>query len=100
MLFLSLDHFTRARDELRVNETNSRILLGKTPAEVLLAVDNPSTNNVNANVQLELIDPRNKTIATTTQVQPVARGSQTLRLSLPFTFPSADEKERHRILWY
>lgn len=100
VLFLSLVQFTRARDELRVNETSSRILLGKTPAEVLLAVENSSTADVNANVQLELLDPRNKSIATTTQVQPIARGSQTLRLSLPFTFSSADEKERNRILWY
>jgi len=56
VLFLSLVQFRRARDELRVNEANCRVLLGKTPAEVLLAVENPSTADVNANVQLELLD--------------------------------------------
>ena len=100
VLFLSLVQLTGARGELRVNEASSRILLEKAPAEVLLAVENPSTANLNANVQLELLDPRNKSIAKTTQVQSVARGSQTLRLSLPFTFSSTDERERNRVLWY
>ena len=100
VLFLSLVHHTRARDELRVNESNSRILLDKAPAEVLLAVENPSTAKVNANVQLELLDPRNKSIARTSQIQLIARGSQTLRLSLPFTLSNSDERERNRVLWY
>ena len=100
VLFLSLVQLTGARGELRVNETGSRILLEKDPAEVLLAVENPSTANVNANVQLELLDTHNKSIAKTTQVQPVARGSQTLKLSLPFAFSSTDERERNRVLWY
>jgi hypothetical protein len=100
VLFLSLVQFTRARDEIRVNESSSRIILGKAPAEVLLSVENPSTADVTANVQLELLDPRNKSIATTSQVQPIARGSQTLRLSLPFAFSSAGEKERTQLLWY
>ena len=100
VLFLSLVQLTRARGELRVNESGSSILLEKAPVEVLLAVENPSTSTVNANIQLELLDPRNNSIATTTRVQAVARGSQKLRLSLPFAFSSSDEKERNRILWY
>src|ERR1041384_4959496 len=99
-LLISFVQFTHARDELRVNETSSRILLGKDPAEILLAVENPSSAGVNANVHLELLDPRNNSIATTTQVQPIARGSQTLRLSFPFTFSTASEKERNPILLY
>src|SRR5688572_15932596 len=95
VLFLSLVQLTGARGELRVNEGGSRFLLEKAPAEVILAVENPSTTNVNANVELELLDPRNQSIAKTTQIQPIARGNQTLRLSLPFSLPSSTERERN-----
>ena len=98
VLFLSLVQLTRARDELIVNEAGSRIFLEKNPAQVLLAVENPSTAIVKANVQLELLDPRDNSIARTTQVQTVARGNQTLRLSLPFS--STGEREPNRVLWY
>jgi hypothetical protein len=63
VLFLSFVQFTRARGELRVDETNSSILLQKAPAEVLLAVENPSAADVAANIQLELLDPRSKPVA-------------------------------------
>src|SRR6185436_5927166 len=100
VLCLSLVQLTRARGELRINESSSSILFEKDPAEVLLAVENPSTATLNAIVQLELLDPRNKSVAKTTKAQPIARGSQKIRLSLPFTFPSSKDKERNRILWY
>ena len=99
-VFLSLVQLTGARGELRVNEAGSRFLLEKAPAEVLLAVENPSTANVNTRVELELLDPRNKSIAKITQVQAVARGSHTLKLSLPFSLSNSDEQERNRVLWY
>ena len=99
VLLLSLVQLTGARGELRVNEAGSRILLEKTPAEVILAVENPSSTNINANVELELLDPTNQSIAKTIHVQPITRGSQTLRLSLPFTLPST-ERERNRVLLY
>src|SRR6185369_1024827 len=76
------------------------VFFEKDPAEVLLAVENPSTNNVSATVQLELLDPTNKILANTTQVQSIAPGSQKLSLSLPFGFPGSDEKKRSQILWY
>ena len=100
VLFLSLVQLTRARGELRVDETSSSLLFEKDPAQVLLAVENPSTNNVSATVQLELLDPTNKVVANTTQVQSIAPGSQKLSLSLPFGFPASDEKKRSQILWY
>lgn len=100
VLFLSLVQLTGARGELRVNEAGSRIILEKAPAEVLLAVENPSTADVNANVELELLDTRNNSIAKTTQVQSIARGSQTLKLSLPYSLSSPDELERNRVLLY
>ena len=100
LLFLAFVQLTRARGELRVNETSSRILFENDPAQVLLAVENPSTANVNANVQLELLDPGNKSIAKTSQAQSITPGDQKLRLSLPFRFPASDEKLRNQILWY
>jgi len=100
ILFLSLTQFTRARGELRVDETNSSMLLEKDPAEVLLAVDNPAGANVTANVQLELLDPRNTTVAKATEVQTIAGGAQKLRLALPFAFPSSGQVARKQILWY
>ena len=100
VLFLSFVQFTGARGELRVNETDSRILFEKDPAQVLLAVENPSTSDVSANVQIELLDPNNNSVAKTTQVQSIARGSQKLQLALPFPFARSQERERNRILWY
>ncbi len=100
VLFLSLVQLTRAGGELRVDETGSSILLDKKPAEVLLAVENPSATTLNANIQLELLDPQNNTIVKTNQLQPIARGSQKLRLPLPLAFSTSNEKERNEILWY
>ena len=77
---------TRARGELRVNEALTRIHLEYRPAEVSLAVENSSGRSVNANVQLELLDPRNRTTAQVSSVQAIATGSQILKLSLPVTF--------------
>ncbi|HKR13850.1 MAG TPA: alpha-2-macroglobulin family protein [Pyrinomonadaceae bacterium] len=100
VLFLSLVPLTGARGELRVNETGSSILFEKDPAEVLLAVENPSAATIKANVQLELLDPRNKSLARTTQLQSIATGSQKLKLSLPFVLPAGNDKERNLALWY
>src|SRR5689334_15463849 len=95
VLFGSLVQLARARGELRVNETNTSISFEKDPAEVYLAVENLSTVSVNANVQLELVNPSNITVAKTTQVQSIALGSQKLKLSLPFAFSSAKETVRN-----
>ena len=100
VLTLSAVQLTHSRAELRVNEAASKLLLEKNPAEVLLAVENPSSANVNANVQLELLDPNSKSRGKTTQVHSIAPGSQTLKLSLAFAFSNFDEKERTRVLWY
>ncbi|HEX6044068.1 MAG TPA: alpha-2-macroglobulin family protein, partial [Pyrinomonadaceae bacterium] len=100
LLVLSFVELTRAREELRVNETSSRILLAKDPAEVLLAIENPSLFAVPANVQLELLNPRNKLVATTTQAHSIASGNQTITLSLPFTFPSSNERQSKQLLLY
>jgi hypothetical protein len=99
VLFLSLVQLTGARGELRVDETGSSILFEKDPAEVLLAVENPSSV-LNTNVHLELLDPQDKPIATTTEVRSIASGSQKLSLLLPFTFPTPDRRERNQVLWY
>ena len=100
VVFLSFTQFTRARGELRVDENNSSILLEKNPAEVLLAVENHSTGNVTAKVQLELLDPYNSPVAKATDIQSIARGGQKLRLSLPFAFPRPGDVARTQLLWY
>ncbi len=91
---------TRARGELRVNETLTRILLQNRPAEVLLAVENSTGRALNARVQVELLDPRNRATAQITGVQAIATGSQVLRLSLPISFSNLKENDRRQLLWY
>jgi hypothetical protein len=100
LLFLSLVQLTRARGELRVNETSSSISFEQGPAEVYLAVENLSTASVNANVQLELLNPSNISVAKANKEQAIAVGSQKLKLSLPFAFSSTTETVRNRILLY
>ena len=100
VLFLSFTQFTRARGELRVDETNSSILLEKDPAEVLLAVENSSAANVPARVQVELLNPRDIPVAKAADLQSIAPGGQKLRLSLPFAFPSSGDPARKQLLWY
>ena len=100
VLFVFVTQLTGARGELRVNETGSSVSFQKDPAEVLLAIENPSSGVVNTNVEVELLDPFNNSIAKTTQVQAIGRGSQTLKLSLPFSFSNANQRERNQILWY
>ena len=99
VLFLSLVQLTGARGELKVDETNSSILFEKDPAEVLLAVENPSSA-VNANVQLELLDTNDISLAKSNQVQSIAGGKQRLKLSLPFAFPNSNDRDRNLALWY
>ena len=100
VLFVFVTQLTRAHGELRVNETSSSVSFQKDPAEILLAIENPSSAVVNTNVEVELLDPFNNSIARTTQVQAIDRGTQTLKLPLPFSFSTANQRERNQILWY
>ncbi len=78
-----LVHVTRARGELRLNESKIRILLQKNPIEVLLPVENSSGVAQKANVQVELVDPRNYVASQVKQAISIERGEQTLALALP-----------------
>lgn len=100
VLFLSLVQLTRARGEFKVNETTTKLLLDKKPAEVILAVENSTGETLKANVEIELFDPRNKSRANTSQVQSIGVGSQKLNLSLPITFVNLNDRERRELLWY
>ncbi len=100
VLFLSLVQLTRARGEFRVNETNTRILVDKKPAEVLLAVENLTGATLNATIDVELLDPRNQTRASLSQSQKIAAGNQKLSLPIPFSISNLDEKDRRELLWY
>src|SRR5689334_10232535 len=86
VLFGCFVQLTRADGELRVDETRTRIFIGKEPIEVLLAVENSSGRLLNARIQLELLDPHNRAASQISVVQPVGPGSQTLSVSLPISF--------------
>jgi hypothetical protein len=100
VLFLSLVQLTRARGEFKVNETATRFLLEKEPAEVMLSVENSTGETLNARVEVEILDPKNNSRANTTQVQPIRNGSQKLNLPLPVFLSSLNEKERRSLLLY
>lgn len=100
VLFLSLVQLTRARGEFKVNETTTKILFDKPLAEVLLSVENSTGETLNAQVEVEILDPRNNSSAKTTQFQSIAQGSRNVSFSLPLTYSNLDEKQRRNLLWY
>src|SRR6185369_5348970 len=93
-----LTPLTRARGELRVNEAHTRFLLEKEPAEVLLAVENSTGESLNSKVELEIRDPQDRVMSKVSNVQSIATGDQTLKLSLPLDF-SNFKTEDSRFLW-
>ena len=99
LFVLCLVPLTRAGGDVRINEADTRILLDKEPAEVLLAIENSSGETLNAKVQVELLEPNNRSKAQTTQMAAIGRGSQKLSLFLPLSFSRLSEPERSQILW-
>lgn len=97
LLFVQL---TRARGVVRVNEAKTRVLLQKEPAEVRLAIENLSDENLNVGVQVEVLDPRNHVLASNKRDEAIARGSQTLALSVPLYVSKLAPKDRSELLWY
>jgi len=100
ILFLSLVQLTGARGEFSVNETATRVLLEKEPAEVLLAIENSTGENLNAKVEVELLDPKDQSRSKTTQVHAIGNGRKTLNLPLTISFSDLNEKERESLLWH
>ncbi|HXC71592.1 MAG TPA: MG2 domain-containing protein [Pyrinomonadaceae bacterium] len=99
LFVLCLVPLTRAGGDVRVNEADTRILLDQDPAQVLLAVENSTGVTVNVRVEVELLDPQNKSKAKATQIATIAKGTQKLSLSLPFSVSQLPATERPNILW-
>src|SRR6185503_17136648 len=99
LFVLCLVPLTRAGGDVRVNEADTRILLDQDPAQVLLAVENSTGVTVNVRVEVELLDPQNKSKAKATQIATIAKGTQKLSLSIPFSVSQLPATERPNILW-
>ena len=96
---LCLVPLTRAGGDLRVNEADTRIFLARDSVEVLLAVENSTGKTMDARVEVELLDPKNKSRAKTTQIATIAKGTQKLSLFLPISFSRLSATERSNIIW-
>ncbi|HET6975787.1 MAG TPA: MG2 domain-containing protein [Pyrinomonadaceae bacterium] len=90
---LCISYWIVSSGELRVDESRTRLLLEKEPAQVLLAVENSTGAALNAKVELKLLDPNDRVIAQVSSVQSIGIGSRTLNLSLPL------KQEDRRFLW-
>lgn len=100
VLPLSLVQLTRAGGELRVNEARTKVLFQKEPAEVLLAVENSTGQNLNARVAIELLNPTDRVTAQIDQIQSIGTGSQLLKLVLPLSLAKFQQQDRRELLWY
>jgi hypothetical protein len=100
LLFLSLDPLTHADSELRVNETATKVLFQKQPAEVLLAVENRTGKTLNTRVEVQLLTASDETKAKSSQLQTIATGKEILDLPLHFSFADLNASERRQLLWY
>jgi hypothetical protein len=100
VLLLLLVPLTHAGGELKVDESRTRVLIQKEPIEVQLAVENSTGETLNANVQLELLNPQDRVDANSTSTQQITSGNQTLKLALPFSFTTLTDAERRELLWY
>src|ERR1043166_4559827 len=97
---LALVPLTHAGGEIKVDESRTRILIQKEPVEVQLAVDNSTGETLNADVQLELLNPQDRVDARSTSTQRMTPGSQTLKLTLPFSLTTLTDPERRESVWY
>ncbi len=100
LLFLSFVQLTRAGADLRVDETQTRILLQKDPVEVLLAIDNATGTSFKAHIHLELLDPANQIVAQANSTRAIANGNQIITQPLQFFLSKLTDLERQRLLWY
>lgn len=100
LLFLLVVQLTRAGGDLSVNESRTRFVLHKDRSEVLLAVENTTSETRNASVRLELLDTHNAVLCETSATQSVAPGSQTLRFNLPSIVADVNKFNRRELLWY
>ncbi len=100
VLFLWLVQLTHAGGELKVDETNTRLLFEKPTAEVVLAIENSTGETFNARVELELLSPQNDSKTNISQVQTIPTGKKTLTIPLNLSFSNFNSDERRQLLWY
>lgn len=100
VFFLSWVQLTRARGELTVNESRTRVRIQRDSVEVLLAVENSSGQALKAQVRVELLNPRSAITSQTTQTQTIATGDQTLKLNLPLSISQLDNYNGRQLLWH
>jgi len=100
VLLLSLAPLTHAVGEIKVDESRTRILIQNDPVEVQLAVENSSSESLNATIQLEMLDPQDRVVANSSSTQAISPGSQTVKLFIPFSSATLRGNERRELLWY
>ena len=95
VLLVSLVPLTHAGGEIKVDESRTRVLIQKEPIEVQLAIENSTGETLNAQVQIDLLNPQDRVAANATSTQHIIPGSQTLKLNLPFSLTTLTDAE-HR----
>ncbi|HEY0724989.1 MAG TPA: hypothetical protein VGD41_13550, partial [Pyrinomonadaceae bacterium] len=96
---LCLTYWIASGGELRVDESRTRFLLEKEPAEVLLAVENSTGETLNTKVEIKILDPQDRVISEATSTQSIAIGNRTLTLPIPLQF-SKLKKDDRRFIWH
>ncbi|HEV8168244.1 MAG TPA: MG2 domain-containing protein, partial [Pyrinomonadaceae bacterium] len=91
---------THAGGEIKVDESRTRVLIQKQLVEVQLAIENSTGEPLNATVQLELLDPKDRVVANTSTSQQISPGNHTPKFFVPFSLSSLTDKERRELLWY
>jgi hypothetical protein len=91
---------SRAGLTLRVNEPAITVSFQHRQVEVALAVENSLGAVVDQKVLIELIDPENRIKSSVDQIESIARGTQTVRVVLPYEISKLPEKDRRQLLWY
>ena len=100
VLSLSLVPLTRAGGEIKVDESRIRALIQKQSVEVQLPVENSTGESVDGNVELELLDPRDRVVAHISYSQQFKTGNQTFKLSMAFSVTSLTDDQLRELLWY
>src|ERR1051325_8501171 len=100
VLLLLLVPLTHAGGDVKVDEAHTKILIQAEPVEVQLAVTNSTGKSLTANVQLDLLDPRDGVAAKTSSTEQLAPGNQTLKISIPFSLTKLNAQERRELIWY
>jgi hypothetical protein len=97
---IALAPLSHASLTLKVNESATRISFAPQAIEVALALENSFREAVDRKFLIELIDPQGRVKSSTSRIQSVTRGSQTINFNLPFEVAKLREADRRQLLWY